>query len=458
MIYAMLQKYFWVLLVAFVLAIGLYNFQTTPGFWFDEGIIAQAAKNIAFEGIYGIQTAPNIFYKNNFWITTGYPLVFPVAFFLKIFGTSVWAARIAPFLYLLFFVAISYFFVKKLYGFKYAALANLLLITFPPLYGNGKVVLGEVPGLFWLVLGGFLYLLYEEKKKNRFLYAAALVWGLSVATKPYFALILPGIAFLILFLRFKRQSINYKNIILFSVFFAIPILAWFIFAFDFTSPQNFSATFSYFLNSYAAQSFEPLKNLFRFVSESTPIHFAALGIVVFAAWFTSIKNKSEMPPITIIFLIFIILAFFWYLKTPGWYRYFFPAHIVVILFFPRALYTVSNNFMGTAVVTVLIAFQAVFMFLNYNNLYGDDVLKLKEYVGENIQKSDSIFVSSLPEAGFILDNKNFYQYIFISENLKIGKEFTSPVPDYLITGRLDDIGRDYYFIREIVHYKVYRKI
>lgn len=455
----MLQRYFCSFLAAFVLFVGLYNFQTSPGFWFDEGIIAQAAKNIAFNGVYGIQTAPGSFYTNNFWITTGYPLMLPVAFFLKIFGASIWAARIAPLLYLLLFAAVSYFFIKKLYGFKYAVLASLLLVTFPPLYGNGKAVLGEVPGLFWLVLGGFLYLLYEEKKRDRFIYASALAFGLCVAAKPYYALIIPGVIFLVLFLRFKRPNFGWRKIILFTAVFSLPVLLWIFLAFDLSSPQNFSATLSYFLNSYGATSFEPLKNLFRFVSESTPIHFTVLALTVFVSLFIALKNKDIISPIAPLFLIFIVLAFLWYLKTPGWYRYFFPAHIIVILLFPAALGTFINRFSSIAVISAIITFQTAFLFLNYNDFYGDDVLKLKKYAEESLKGSASVMVVSKPEAAFILDNKKLYQHIFISENFELGEDVSKyGAIDYLIGESLDKNIPDYSLVDEIGHYRIYRRI
>ena len=455
----MLQKYFWLFLAVLTAVIGLYHFQTSPGFWFDEGIMAQAAKNIAFEGVYGIQTAPGSFYTNNFWITTGYPLVFPVALFLKIFGVSIWASRIAPLLYLIAFVIVSYFFIKKLYGFNCAVLAGLLLTTFPPLYGNGKAVLGEIPGLFWLVFGAFLYLLYEENKENGFLIGSALAFGLCVATKPYYVLVVPGIAFLILFSWLKQKNLNYKQVFVFSALFSLPILAWAYFAFDFSTSQNLSATISYFLNSYGASSFDLSANLFRFVSESTPIHFAVLALAALVSFSVSLKKKNYIPPITAVFLIFTALAFLWYLKTPGWYRYFFPAHVVLILLFPAALGIFVRRFYTATAVSALIVFQAVFLFLNYDDVYGDDALRLKDYAQKNIESSAGVFVSSLPEAVFVLDNKNFYQRIFISSNFELGEDFSKyGNVDYMITANSDEEVHGYFPAGEVGHYKIYKKI
>ncbi|OHA68657.1 MAG: hypothetical protein A3D59_01485 [Candidatus Wildermuthbacteria bacterium RIFCSPHIGHO2_02_FULL_47_17] len=452
----MFQKYFSVFLVIFTALVGLYGFQTIPGFWFDEGIMAQAAKNIARYGVYGIQTAPGVFYTNNFWITTGYPVVFPTALFLKIFGISVWAARFTPFIYLILFAVVSYFLIKKLYGFKAAVLAGLLLVTFSPFYGNGKALLGEIPGLFWFVLGALFYLIYEEKNKPAYFYVSGLVLGLSVATKPYFILIVPGVALLTLFLWFRR-CVDFRRFLGFWGVFSIPILIWVFFAFDFSSLPNFGATVSYFLNSYSAQTFDVFGNLFKFVSESTPIHFTVLALAVFVSFFILLKNKKEIPPITFVFLTFIILAFLWYLKTPGWYRYFFPAHIIVLLFFPASLRSLLNQFIASAAVILLIIFQAVFLFLNYGSLYGDEAMLLQKYAKENITESSSVLVDSLPEVGFVLDNDNFYQRIFISEKFEFGTSPADFTADYLVVGRSGEAGSGYVLDHEIGHYKLYRR-
>ena len=307
------------------------------------------------------------------------------------------------------------------------------------------------------MLGALFYLLYEGKNKPAYFYVSALAFGLSVATKPYYALIVPVIAFLLLFLWLRLRVLGWRQVLGFSAVFSFPVLIWAFFAFDFSSLPNFSATVSYFLNSYSAQTFDILGNFFRFVSESTPIHFTILALTIFVSFFILLKNKKEISPINFVFLAFIILAFLWYLKTPGWYRYFFPAHIIVLLFFPASLRSFANQFVSSAAVILLIIFQAVFLFLNYGSLYGDDALRLQKYVQENIAGISSVFVDSLPEAGFLLDDRNFYQRIFISEKFEFGTSPADFTADYLIAGRSGEAGSGYVLDREIGHYKLYRR-
>lgn len=477
-LYNIFEKYFWLIILVAIPAIGLWNFQTSPGFWFDEGIIAQAAKNIAERGIYGIQTAPEQFFTDNFWITSSYSLIFPVALFIKVFGASIWAARLASLLYLTFFVFVSYFFIKKLYGFKIAVLSFLLLATFSPLYGNGKAVLGEVPGLFWLISGALFYLAYQDNKERKFLFFSALFWGIGASTKPYYLLFGLSVLFILSFLWLARKSVNLKTMILFCVIFSLPIFLWFYLSFDFSSWHKFQGTFSFFLNSYGASSFEPLKNLLRFVTESTPVHFTFLIVFILAALFIQKGGLRNTPSIVVGFLIFIFISFLWYLKTPGWYRYFFSIHVLAILFFPASLAMVAERIgiyfqkekivkiLGEAIIGALIIFQAGFLIVNYNQFYNDSPLRLKEYVEKNIPENSSVFIVNLPEAAFLLNYKNLYQYIFINESLTIKSDIKEYSSDYIIADSSDDkfilenrnlIDFEYVLEQKIGHYVIYKK-
>ncbi|MBI2627841.1 MAG: glycosyltransferase family 39 protein [Candidatus Niyogibacteria bacterium] len=473
------EKYFLILLIGLVFGMALWNFQTSPGFWFDEGIIAQAAKNIAEHGIYGIQTAPEQFYTDNFWITTSYSLIWPVALFIKIFGASIWAARLAPLLYLVFFVLVSYFFIKKLYGFRIAVLSSFLLATFSPLYGNGKAVLGEVPGLFWLISGALIYLAYQESKERKFLFFSAFFWGIAVSTKPYYLLFGLSVLFILVFLWLKQKIIDLKTVILFCFIFSLPVFLWIFLSFDFSSLNGFQKTLVFFSNSYGVSSFEPLKNLLRFVTESTPIHFTFLMIFIFAALFVQKGGWRSVNSAVGGFLIFMLISFLWYLKTPGWYRYFFSIHVLAILFFPASLMIVVERtgayfqkermikILGKAIIGALIIFQAGFLIINYNQFFRDDLLRLKDYAEKNISDDSSVFIMNLPEAAFLLNDKNLYQYIFINENLAIKSDRPKRLMDYIIVGSSDDkfilgnknlIDFEYVLEQKIGHYNIYKNI
>lgn len=472
-----LKKNVWIFIAVFSLLFSLWGFMTIPGFWFDEGIIAQTAKNIAEYGVYGIQTASGEFFSNNFWITTGYPVIFPIAFVFKLLGASISTARIVPLTYLVFFVVVSYFFIRKLYSDKAAFFSTLLLVTFSPLYGNGKAVLGETPGLFFLVFGGLLFLIYEERNEKKFLFFSALSWGLAVATKPYYLLFSASVLFIGFVLWLKKKE-TATQVLSFLFLFSIPVLYWGFLSFDISSIAHFKATFSYFLNSYGVSSFEPFKNLFRFVTESTPVHFTLLALAVFGARFVSAKEKRAMPLAVDAVLIFIALSFLWYLKTPGWYRYFYSIHVLTLLLFPAALLFLVERVVcmlnqpnvlcwWIATITPLILFQTGFLFLEHDQFFGDDVLRVNKYMTAHISPNASVYIASKPEISFGLPQKNFSQSIFINQNLIIGNERIIPgAYDYIIVGASNEdrfffinknVNDRYVLEQEIGHYRLYRQ-
>ena len=467
----LLHKYFLPVVLLLVLLLCFWNFQTNPGFWFDEGIVSQLSKHLALYGEYGVQVSPGMFFTQNFWITVGYSVTLPIAFLTKIFGVKIWVARLVPLLYLLGLIIVSHLFIKRLFGFNTALWSTLLLASFSPLYGNGKAVLGETPALFWIFGGGLIYLLYEKRRGMILLFLSGLFFGIAISTKPYFLLLCPALAVFLFWAWLKQKSIKLKQFLIFSIGCSLPIFAWFFTILDLSTYEKFKVTFSYFLNSYGAEAgslgSQIIHNLLKFVSEATPIHFIVLSIVILSALFIKRKYISEAHPLLLLFIVFVLLSFVWYLKTPGWYRYFYSIHVIVILFFPVALVSLFNKrriamfiFLG------LFAFQTAYLLMNYNRFNSDNLLVLKNYIEEIVDDNESIFVVSKPEVVFILDHKNLYQLIFINKNLIIGEDvLQSESPDYLIMDYTDDfffgknkefIDSRYAILKDMGHYRVYK--
>ena len=160
------KKIILTLVFSLALFLILFHFTDTPRVWVDEGIYTNVAESLAFHGVFGLQTAPGEFFRFGQTLTTSYPVIFPVAFALKIFGKGLWQARLSSIVYMFLLAVLFYLFVKKRYAEKYgllpAILSVLMLVTFGPFYGNGRPVQGEVPGLVFLVLGSLLLLYFEK--------------------------------------------------------------------------------------------------------------------------------------------------------------------------------------------------------------------------------------------------------------------------------------------------------
>src|SRR3989344_547701 len=133
------QKYIILFLILISLFLTFFRFTSTPKVWIDEGVFTEAARNLEVYGRIGIQTEPGKIFELKVWVlSTSYPVIFPVALSLKLFGIGLWQARLPMVLYILLFLLFSYLFVRKKYGHYPAFISTLLLLSFSPLYGNGR--------------------------------------------------------------------------------------------------------------------------------------------------------------------------------------------------------------------------------------------------------------------------------------------------------------------------------
>src|SRR4051812_9004454 len=91
------------------------HFTDTPKVWVDEGVFTETAKNLAWHGILGLQTEPGHFFPMSTLLTTGYPVIFPVAASFRVFGTGIFQARLPMIINMFLLIIFLYHFVHKKY-------------------------------------------------------------------------------------------------------------------------------------------------------------------------------------------------------------------------------------------------------------------------------------------------------------------------------------------------------
>jgi len=162
----MREEWIFAVILLFVFFCATYRLTEVPPTWFDEGIYIQVASSLEHHGVQQIQTAPSHF-EGTGHVTIGYPVAAPVALSMAIFGDSLFAARVPMALFIMLCVAAGFALIYRLYGLRTAALSLLFLSTLPLLYGNGKNVLGEVPGLFYTLAAlYFVRIPFVKKPKH----------------------------------------------------------------------------------------------------------------------------------------------------------------------------------------------------------------------------------------------------------------------------------------------------
>jgi len=416
-----LMLFLFLFLILFV--VGSWRLPHSPSTWFDEGINIGISQSLVEKHIYSLRVTPNMFVAERYFlITTNYPVLIPVAISLKLLGYNFVAARLPMLLYLLFFGLVFYLLVRRQYGSMYALFSLSLLVSFAPLYGNGKAVLGEVPGLLFFLLG--LSLLPKDYSLKRLL-ISGLMFGLAIATKPFFLIIIPAVLIGEWYRMVALSASKFFNrLCLLLLGATFPLLIWLYTIIPDFSPIKVIHAVSYYSNSYAANNFLNIifNNLFRFFSETTPIHFFLMFVVVVCGAVYRLKKKEKLSTVEVILFIFIILNWLWYLKTPGWYRYFFTAHILLFLMFPYYLRRLLNKKAVIILLSILFLVQFTYLlFKRTDILYNSDsVAVVASYITQNIERQDSLLVINNPSLAFLLDRFEPYQYLQINPSLHFG--------------------------------------
>jgi len=179
--------------VSFSLVVFFSSFHLfeSPQTWTDEGLIIQSAEGLLHTGRAALPVAPGVF-DQGWYITTGYPVTLPVAGMFSIFGVSLEAARLVMLAFLICFFAALFLYSRRAIGGTAAWFGFFLLVFFGPLYGDGRNVLGEIPGLLFIVLSLFPLIRGEVLTRKESMWIG--VWaGFAVATKPIFILLLPAL-------------------------------------------------------------------------------------------------------------------------------------------------------------------------------------------------------------------------------------------------------------------------
>lgn len=412
------------------LFLSTYCLRYNPSSWFDEGIYIQIANNLSRSGQLIIQVAPNRFEPTAF-MTVGYPIYYVAVISYKIFGASFIAARFAAVFYLLLFIFVYFLLNKKLYSQRTAILSTLLLITFAPLYGNGRNLLGDIPGLFLMTLGliGFLYWEKSEFKHTLSALFAGLGFGLAVAAKPNF-LVLGGGILISLILNIKAVKRQIKQWLLFIIGGLGPIF-WWIYA-QSVSLDMTRGLFKYYTNPYAKEDISLLiiPNLIRFFTESTPLYFTFLSIILILAVFFKLKQKQKLTGPEIIIYFFIIFTFISYLRTPGWYRYFFLAHIWLLFLFIDSLNIIIRKIFRFIkkpeyiIITLsigLILIQSIHLIKTDLECSETKVDRASNFLNQWTKEEKILFIN-VPELVARTPNLNYYQYLESNRGIIFGQK------------------------------------
>jgi 4-amino-4-deoxy-L-arabinose transferase-like glycosyltransferase len=180
-----------ILLATFLL---LFRLDQYPAPWYDEGSHLHVAKNYALYGVYADSSSEG-YRPFGPAIGVGPTVMLPVSAVFSIFGVSIPAARVVIVVYSALTLLALYGIASTFLDWRYALVTVLLVLLAPTLkfVYYSRTVVGEVPGLFFLVAALALWLKAGRLSLVRVVIVGVL-FGLSCITKNQYALfILPGL-------------------------------------------------------------------------------------------------------------------------------------------------------------------------------------------------------------------------------------------------------------------------
>jgi hypothetical protein len=143
-----------------------------------------------------------------------------------------------------------------------------------------------------------------------------------------------------------------------------------------------------------------------------------------SAGFVAIKRRGSIWRVgEIILMSFVVINVLWYLKTPGWYRYFFPSHLVLLILFPAALMKCAPRKIATGILILLFFVQFGYLLTKrHDPLYlSGGAARVAAYIDREAPKESAVFAINTPSAVFLLDAERTWQYLQINSVLHFGQ-------------------------------------
>jgi len=461
-------------LLAILLAviISFPTLTTKPHLWADEAKSIELARNFLDYGKLEIQTAPGEFTGfPQILQSTGYPVTIPLAFVFKFFGFGLMQARIYMLFWMALFLIASFVFLRRLFGDWEAVSALFLIVSFASFYDSGRTVVGEIPGMVFLILGLYFWLF-----KNSY-YWSGFWMGLSVVTKPsVFGLIIPAITLLFLL---ERETGFFKNIFKIGLGMIPPAVIWILLVLS--NPFSAGAWLNiidFYKNPYSGNPVwqNIINNFLNIPYSTTLIYFGLLFLaIIFVKQFIDNKRVKSFYNFAIIYSLF---AFAYYLRSPGWLRYILIAELLILFSLPSAIsFLVSrikilipklklfSESLSVGLIFALIIIQFVHFFTSAQIFYSDQAIRVSEFLNREFSDKTIGVINSLDVSVLLKTDKRF-QTVEMAGIPVMGKNplLIKALPEIIVFGRNEKFSGEsgavlsdkYIFYSEIGDYFIYK--
>lgn len=342
------------LLTSVALFFFLRELGTFPSAWEDDSIFMLVARMLADGHGYTLPILGKM-WQYPYILGVGPTLTVPSAVAIQIFGFSVAAARTAQVLYLTGCSVCVYTFSRAISDRTNARWATAMLVTLSAFVNTGKPVLGEVPALFFLMLGLLFWLRADQSAHLRWSMLVGAMFGLAAVTKLTFGIVFPALALCIVVALLRK---SYKSIVELITILVVALL--FFSSWKIVEIMHNESSLSFLLLrsglGNGAVPFNVLRNNASLLLRMPYQYFAFLfTFAVVGAW----GMRKSMTCYKLCFLWACIILFtIYFFNNEGWYRHLLPAHVLLLSFVTFGVRRLLGNRWGGAVLVVCIAAQS----------------------------------------------------------------------------------------------------
>ena len=498
-----------ILLLAFLL---LYRLDVYPTPWHDEANYLKVAKNYALHGIYADFSSEGYRYTGPV-ISTGPTVILPVAVLFRLSGaSSIPLAR-------LLIVVCSALALIALYGLgavlhdgRLAFLTLILTVLHrrsDPLTSYlyySRNVLGEVPGLLFMLVGLWLWLRPGRRSVST-LIAVGICMGLASITKNQYALfVLPSLLLAWILDLLWYRSRGWRYFVIPGVTAGIIFLAWTYYVFFLlgADARDVSADIEA-LRAAAGVGFfllDPqimMRNVYELVSNSP---FSVLLVPATLWGLVLSAQRNEEGQRWGILSLFLLTSAALFVLSVGWPRFAFPVFVFSAFFTARLFYSLTDgyrpdwkglreaisggnlslsataNVLTIGLLVVIIAVPAFRVFRDVTSQGSDVPYRVGEYINANVP--DDAQIETWEQVLAVLTDHTYHFPPQVVESTVVARYFLGAEasqaqqqydfrdygePDYVVVGEFSHLAEvytadrleGYQLMQTIDSYEIYRR-
>jgi 4-amino-4-deoxy-L-arabinose transferase-like glycosyltransferase len=265
-------------------------------------------------------------------------------------GTGLWQARAVVAIYSVATLVVFFLLARTLGGSRLAWVASALLIGSRgvALLEYGRQVLGEVPGLFFVVAGLAAWFTAWERASVRRLVAVGVLLGLAVVTKTqYFIILAPALALgwvlNLVYYRSAPQKVFLIPGILVGVCFAL----WQSYVIVFLGPGAVSENLALYREATASAATVFSTDLMsRSLREllSLKVYLSALAPILLYGLFVIVPRNRAGQQWGLVWIIIAVNLLWYVIASVSWLRYAFVGLALSSLFAARFFHDLTGGF------------------------------------------------------------------------------------------------------------------